>query len=907
MRWIDVALRTWFRGYKESLRRSASALRLPLSLELLENRLAPTANTFQAVIGLPQVQASYPYNGAGYSVAILDTGIDYNDTDLGAGFGAGHRVLAGWNFVGNNANPMDDNGHGTLVAGIIGSSNPSNPGIAPAVNFIDLKVLDSHNSGSWSNIDQGLQWVVAHKSQYNIVAVNLSLGSGNYTSDTFNLLETDLANLKALGIFTAVSAGNGDAPGAAAGLSYPAINPNVVSVGATWTGNDGAMTWSSGATDYSSSLDQIVSASQRSTTLSLLAPGAWVTSDGLNNTQYTLGGTSMSAAVVSGAAVVLHQAYDATGQGAIANQDHILALMQSTGVSVVDANNGADNVPHTGLTFKRLNLLAAVTTIGQPLAPPTLSPIPNQTLPEMQTIVVPLSVSDPAGHPVTITWTQTYMPALAYQLDQQYGFNFTGSYSTNSRGLNEEWIVSSANVYYCILPDGELRRWGGTTLQTLTPANLVATLDPSFWTNPAKLWNAPYAGMPPTVFSLNGNNLSIRSPAPWLGTYSVTVSVTDPYFTVSQTFNVTEVIPYTPPTLTAIPNQTMAHSLHQLTLGLTASDSNGALITYGAQVLLANGQTPAVTLALQGNQLSISPALSFVGTFAIQVSASDGQTTVSKSFTVTVTNSAPVLNPIANVTASHGQDDVVTLSATDADGDPLTYSAQVVPINGSTPPLSVSIQGTHLTIHPTQPLIGTFTIQVTVSDGIATVSGTFTITLTNAAPTLAAIPLQTMAAGHASVSIPLTAADADHDALTYQAVAETPSSAAYQLQQQYGFKEFNGSYYLNLWGQYEKWLVGSNNVWYMLLPNGNLYRWTQSVAATLAPANLIASLGAAFYVQPALLWNAQPPVTPALTYAFQGNQLTVQRPAGLTGVFFIDVTVSDGFTTTMQTFEVVLN
>jgi hypothetical protein len=56
-----------------------------------------------------------------------------------------------------------------------------------------------------------------------------------------------------------------------------------------------------------------------------------------------------------------------------------------------------------------------------------------------------------------------------------------------------------------------------------------------------------------------------------------------------------------------------------------------------------------------------------------------------------------------------------------------------------------------------------------------------------------------------------------------------------------------------------------------------------------------------------LLWNANPPVTPALTYSFQGNQLTIQRPAGLTGVFFIDVTVSDGLTTTQQTFELTLN
>jgi hypothetical protein len=904
MRWIDAALRNLFRGPHGSPRRSACPRP---GIELLEDRLAPAASTFQSVIGLPQVQANYPYNGAGYAVAILDTGIDYDDPDLGGGFGPGYRVEAGWNFVANNDNPMDDNGHGTNIAGIIGSSNPADPGIDPDVNFIDLKVLNAQNTGTWSNIDQGLQWVIAHKTQYNIVAVNLSIGSGNYSSDSFNLLETDLANLDAMGVFTAVAAGNGYAPGSLPGLAYPAVDPDVVSVGATWAGSFAAETWASGATDYAPTVDQIVSSSQRDSALDLLAPGAWITSDGLNNTPLTLGGTSMATAVVSGAAVLLHQADDMTGHGASATQANLLALMQSTGVSIVDTDNGTDNVPHTGLTFKRLNLLAAVEQVGEPIAPPVLAPIANQTLPEGKTIVVPLSVSDPTGSPATITWTQTYLPALAWQLDQQYGFKYTGTYNTDNDGMDEEWIDSTANVWYCILPDGELRRWGGTMTQTLAPANLVALLSPAYWTNPALLWNAPYAGMPPTVFFLSGDNLSIRSPAPWLGTYSVTVSATDPHYTVTQTFNVTEVAPYAPPVLAAIPNQTMAHALHQLTLSLSASDSNAAPIAYSAQVLPANGQTPPVTLALQGNQLTISPALSVVGTFTVQVSASDGQTTVSKSFTVTVTDSAPVLAPIANVTASHGQDTVVTLSATDAKGDALTYSAQVLPVNGVTPPLGVSIAGTQLTIQPTQPVIGTFTIQVSVSDGALTATRTFTITLTNTAPTLGAIATQTMATGQTSLALPLSATDADHDALTFQAAAQTPSAAAYQLEQQYGFKEFDGSYYQNIWGQNEKWLVGNNNAWYMLLPNGNLYRWAQSVAATLVPANLIASLGTAFYAQPELLWNAQPPVSPALTFSFQGNQLTVQRPASLTGVFFINVSVSDGFTTTTQTFELVLN
>src|SRR5439155_25502285 len=121
--------------------------------------------------------------------------------------------------------PVDDNRHGTHLAGIIGSSNPSAPGIAPDVHFVALKVLDANMNGSWAAVDSALQWVIAHKAQYNIVDVNLSLGSGNYASNPYPLLENDFSALKSLGIFTAVAAGNryytfNSQPG----LAYPAIS-----------------------------------------------------------------------------------------------------------------------------------------------------------------------------------------------------------------------------------------------------------------------------------------------------------------------------------------------------------------------------------------------------------------------------------------------------------------------------------------------------------------------------------------------------------------------------------------------------------------------------------------------------------------------------------------------------------
>jgi hypothetical protein len=902
MRWIFGAVRNLFRAENDGPRDEAH-----LQVEILEDRVTP-AGDFRSVIGLDAVQNLYPYRGQGYSVAILDTGIDYNHADLGGGFGAGKRVIAGYDFINNDADPMDDHGHGTHLAGIIGSSNANAPGIAPNVNLIALKVLDSSNNGNWTAVDNALKWVISHRDQYNIVGVNLSLGSGNYTTNPYTLLENDFAALENLGVFTAVAAGNrfytfGSQPG----IGYPSISPNVVSVGATWAGDFGPANFSTGAADYSTAVDRIASFTQRGSNLSLMAPGTWITSTWLGGGTKTMGGSSMATAVVTGSAVLLHEAYDNTGKASQATQDNLLALMKSTGATVIDGDDENDNVTNTGLSFKRLNLKAAMDTVGQPNGKPTLAAIANQTLQVGQTIYVPLQASDPENEPITFTYKQIYLPAQAYQLDQQLGLTSSGNYYTNSRGANEKWMIGNNQVWYCVMPNGEVRRWTGTMTDTLLPTNLVATFDASYYADPAKLWNAPYAGMPPAVFGITGNTLSIRSPAQWLGTYQLEVTASDGHYQVKRLFNVTVTPSNAAPVLSAIANQTMSHAQDSITLGLSATDANNDPLTFSAQVLPTNGVQPAVSVTVQGNQLTVNPAVSVVGTFTVQANVSDGKAIASRTFTVTVNNAAPTLSAIADRTASHGVDTVIALSGSDSDGDALIYSARVLPINGQTPSISATVLGNQLTLHPTQPIVGTFAIEASVSDGAVSATRTFNLTLTNAGPEMAAIGNVTFAAGQTSANVSVSATDADQDSLTFQAVALTPSALAYQLDQQYGFRAAAANYYLNLQGKNEKWLVSQTNVWYTLLPTGQLYRWAGTMAQTLQSANLVATFDASFYAEPRLLWDARPAVAPALTFIWQGNQLTIQRASTLTGVYFIDVSATDGWLTTKRTMQVTLN
>src|ERR1041385_192021 len=98
-------------------------------------------------INADKVWATYGTRGAGIVVAIIDTGIDYNHPPLGGGFGAGHRVIGGHDFINNDDDPMDDYGHGTHVAGIVGGNGGGILGVAPDVQFLAYKVLDATGSG----------------------------------------------------------------------------------------------------------------------------------------------------------------------------------------------------------------------------------------------------------------------------------------------------------------------------------------------------------------------------------------------------------------------------------------------------------------------------------------------------------------------------------------------------------------------------------------------------------------------------------------------------------------------------------------------------------------------------------------------------------------------------------------
>src|SRR5207245_3937135 len=139
-----------------------------------------------------------------------------------------------------------------------------------------------------------------------------------------------------------------------------------------------------------------------------------------------------------------------------------------------------------------------------------------------------------------------------------------------------KWSLSKSGHAYAILPNGELRRSGGTKASLLSPSNLVAVLNTSYYVDPSLLWNAQPPPNPPVTVSVSGSQLTIRPAVTYAGTFTVAATVSDGTTTVTRSFMTTVTGPApisSPLTLSPIPDQTASVSQSQLTVDLPAGGS----------------------------------------------------------------------------------------------------------------------------------------------------------------------------------------------------------------------------------------------------------------------------------------------------------------------------------------------
>lgn len=211
-------------------------------------------------------------------IAIVDSGIDLDHPDFSCIVTSGaSKLTAGWNYIANNNNPNDDNGHGSHVAGIAGACTNNSTGVAgmaPNVRLMPVKVLDSNGNGTSASVANGVTFAVNNGAKI----INLSLGAPSVGS----VIENAVNYAYSQGRLVVAASGNT----ASTPLLYPAAFEHVMAVGST-TPSD-TRSWFS---TYGAGLD-------------VVAPGSDIYSTIPGSYGY-MSGTSMATPHVAGLAALI--------------------------------------------------------------------------------------------------------------------------------------------------------------------------------------------------------------------------------------------------------------------------------------------------------------------------------------------------------------------------------------------------------------------------------------------------------------------------------------------------------------------------------------------------------------------------------------------------------------------------
>lgn len=323
------------------------------------------AGTPDADIDLPEALAHATIQTQ-VVVGIVDTGIDYNHPDLrdnmwkNPGEIAGNNRdddgngfiddVYGFNFVNNTGNPMDDDEHGTHVAGTIAASLNNSKGVAGiasgAAKLMAIKFLDANGSGTYANAIRALNYATMMSSRgVNLKVLNNSWGGYG----TVPALEDAVNATNAAGMLFVASAGNesndNDGEFKAIPASYAASN--IISVAAT------------------NNLDELASFSNYGVaTVDLAAPGVGILSTTPGNRYQLFNGTSMAAPHVAGALALAWACHP----------DKTSTEIQDALFGSVDALDSLDGSVATGGRLNVNNLLTALEDpiLLAPLAPANL-------------------------------------------------------------------------------------------------------------------------------------------------------------------------------------------------------------------------------------------------------------------------------------------------------------------------------------------------------------------------------------------------------------------------------------------------------------------------------------------------------------------------------------------------------
>jgi hypothetical protein len=355
-------------------------------VETLEDRRLLAWGAWPQLMDQDLAAQKYPsITGNGQTIVALDTGTNFNHPALrgrifnNPGEIAGNGIdddrngyrddKVGWDFVNNDSNPTDDQGHGTMVGGFMVANRFVNTGntrgysgdraeyqgVASGAQLLTLRVANAALSVNPYGLEKALQYCIANRTRFNITAINMSMG---LSGDMYNRVQDELATLWNSGVFIGASAGNGG--GVTSYFSLPARGPYAMSVGGVDTS------------------DHIHWNSVRGPGLDLVTPGSRIPLLS-RGTDYWLSGTATSYAAPFGtaAAALVKQVNPRF------SSNQIVSILHDSGANIYDSKSrmwfkrlDLDNA--IALAYARSGQAAPAATAPTPAPAPTPPPIPVQ-------------------------------------------------------------------------------------------------------------------------------------------------------------------------------------------------------------------------------------------------------------------------------------------------------------------------------------------------------------------------------------------------------------------------------------------------------------------------------------------------------------------------------------------------
>ena len=355
--------------------------------------------------------------------------------------------------------------------------------------------------------------------------------------------------------------------------------------------------------------------------------------------------------------------------------------------------------------------------------------------------------------------------AYAYQADTNY--NGTDSFSViisdgdlNSTAQTVSVTVSAVNDTPAI-----------TTLSSVSKAedaaDFIVSLGSTDVDGDSVTYSAASGDTSIATVSVTDNNLTVSLVADANGVVTIDVNVTDGTATDTTSFDINVTNSDDAPVLVAIADQNATEDFANFNVALSATDIDGDTITY----TVSSSDESVATVTIVGGNVVVSKVANANGTATIEVNATANSAVSTQTFDLTVApvNDAPTWDAtIATQTTAEDTNLPITLSATDVDGDTLTYTATA----SNTSLVTLTVSGDTLTIAPKSNMYGDLNITVNVIDEAnVTVAQTFDLNITavDDAPTITAVAAQRAQIGDANITVDVNATDIESDTITYDA------------------------------------------------------------------------------------------------------------------------------------------